>query len=328
MRFLFLVLMVMPSLASALTILPGGSDGGGGSGVVCYEKQNSEKIVSVELLDIFEGKQLENLNIHDIHDSNYMGILRNVLKKFDSPYSMAIQLTGERLNAGFKFLKKGIRLKPIDDSNEIFIPGNCRVEQLVNFQGPARIFVVSDFWDLLPDSQKAALVLHETLWYFERSSGIKNSAHARRDVARFFAEDYILNPVKYNPKESDHECIAVGDQNEVDLFNTMFTLKKIENDECEMNFQTIGGSIVFSRSTALLENCQNFLSPKDDGFSFIQTMDVYTNLPDGSQSGTHRISVALISKDIPNGYSYSRTIAIRNLEFSGMNQAEIKFECR
>ena len=73
MKLLLLLLTISISTAYA-----GNTDGGGGRGVVCYGADNS--IVSVELLDLYEGKILEGLTpITSSKDS--LGILDQVIAK-------------------------------------------------------------------------------------------------------------------------------------------------------------------------------------------------------------------------------------------------------
>lgn len=197
MKYLVLSLCLLMSQAYAFR---GNTDGGGGRGVVCYDNNNN--IVSVELLDLYEGKILEGLNpiqskksIVEILDQ----VIDNDINSQDEFRGQSLNYT-KQLMKSFRFLPTGVRLKPIDDSGEIYVPASCKIEQLANMQGINRVFIVKDFWDKMNNVNKAALVMHEYIWATHRFAGRKLSKRARRTTARYFADNYTFTQV--NPTSS------------------------------------------------------------------------------------------------------------------------------
>ena len=188
---IFLIALVSFNVSAEIFKLDGVSDGGGGRGVVC--KNTDGSIASVELLDFFEGKNLEGYTIPD-RAGDYHTIIQNefVQKTKDRPHLSYLSKEWlPKVNNGLKILPPGFRLEKVEDSGEIFnLPSNCTIEQLANFQGISRIFVVGDFWNKMSETSKAGLVVHELLWFVERFTGVESSSRTRRTVARYFASDF------------------------------------------------------------------------------------------------------------------------------------------
>ena len=188
-----------------ITYWKGASDGGGGKGVICYNNDGSIK--SARLLDFYEGEVLDGLQFKLV-PGNFRTIFAKKVRERLEATNLVTNLPEEglKISKGFRFLKPGTRLNPIPDSGEIFIPAGCKVEQLANFQGLTRIYIVTDFWKHLPDLDKAGLVLHELLWYVDRMAGFKKSHRARRDTARIFSENYQFKKANFKPRKGDLIC--------------------------------------------------------------------------------------------------------------------------
>lgn len=197
MKICISVLSIILTFSSFAETLRGGHDGGGGQGVVCYE---GGEITSVRLLDTYEGEILEGLSI-----PSYAESAENIYQTILNDYAWYFKSIGgekflQNFPNTFRFLPKGIRLNLIEDSKPIFIPQGCKIEQLANYQGGKRIFVVGDFWNKLSETDKAALYLHELIWTYERENGVPYSARARRTVARMISTDFIVTAPSTRPR--------------------------------------------------------------------------------------------------------------------------------
>ena len=93
-----------------------------------------------------------------------------------------------------KFLPKGVRLKPVDDSKDILIPAACGVEQLALYTPDGIVHIVGDFWEKMSETDKAGLVSHEALFRMERFAGQSDSIRARMINAYAFSK-YPFVPV-------------------------------------------------------------------------------------------------------------------------------------
>lgn len=316
----------------------GGHDGGGGKGLICYDEKGN--ITSAELLDFFEGRTLEGLNIGD-YPGDYKSIYNEVIKKSATQDILKTMSEGAKLAGGFKFLPKGIRLNSIDDSSEIFIPSNCKLEQVANFQGLSRIFIVKDFWDLLSETHKAGLLMHEFVWYLEREAGAKISSRARRTVARFFASDFNFEPYEI-PLRNHRVCMAFNTKRRDNkhVVATEFHIAEIPGTKsCELTFETINGLPAFSKQTALLEDCGEW------GFS----ESSWTRTDIGTGNPTYAIKVGGLevmspqesivthqlillmnaTYDHTNGEQTSKsyTLSVNNKEFPGFDDPESELLC-
>lgn len=336
MKFFVSLLMLAFSLPtfSLAFFSEGGHDGGGGKGLVCYTDQTFEEIKSVELFDFFEGRMLEGLIIPSLH-GDFKAIYSQIIRKSSSKKVKELMDEGSKISKGFKFLPKGVRLKPIDDSNEIFIPKECRIEQLANFQGMSRIFIVSDFWDRMSEVDRAGLLMHEFLWTTERLSGATSSARARRTVARFFAENYNFSQMNFNPELGDIICSSGNSRNRLNTMSVgiQFLVKKRENsNECEITFNYVSGLPVMNQTTTVWEDCRenDILVGGASPTNPPSDMQVYLGfeyaLPLYSDDiWSHTMTWKKDFKgEVPKMYM---TVKVSNMEFPGFDDPEETLTC-
>ena len=296
----------------------GGHDGGGGQGVVCY--QNGE-IKSVELLDFYEGRTLEGLSIGK-YEGKYSDIYKEVVAK-KAPSSRAkefLNYASQRIK--FTLMQPGERLKIIEDSGSFIIPAGCKIEQVANFQGLNRIFIVSDFWDKMSDTDRAGLYMHEYLWAYERTLGaVEKSVRARRTVARFFATNYEFSGDPVEAKVGDIDCVA-GDEVNEDIQPTGFLVSKIEGtNSCKLSFYNLNGERVFNKHEAVLERCDDYKFVGPVQKERVDTGDIVTVTDAQTKDLTHELWINVESKPYDNQGNYERvyTLKINNLEFPNMS---------
>lgn len=305
----------------------GGHDGGGGQGVVCYQ---NGKIQSVELLDFYEGRTLEGLTIGQ-YEGKYLDIYKEVIaKKAPSSRAKAFLEYADK-TVKFTFLKKGERLKEIEDSGSFIIPAGCKIEQVANYQGVNRIFIVTDFWEKMSETDRAGLYMHEYLWARERKmGGIQKSIRARRTVARFFAANYEFAGDPVEAKVGDLDCVAADDQNE-DIQPTGFLISKIEGtNSCKLSFYDLNGERVFNKHEAVLERCNDFKFEAPALEERVETGDIVMVTDAQSKALTHELWMNVESKlsSTPGYYERVYTIKINNLEFPNMSDKKpMRFYC-
>ncbi len=254
MKRLFLLGLTLTFLNAFAQHEGGGVIGGGGDGIVCRE---GEEIISVELLDIYEGRILHNRHYDSMESMTVAGALNRAAAKlysYSDQSSEANATLFRSMLSKFHFLPSGTRLEPINDSGHIFIPPNCKIEQVANFYNPEKIFVVSDFYNKMDVLNKAALVVHETLYWFERLNKVENSRYARRVVGAVFDRDFIFEKPTSDNRKKLICSTPVGKT--PGLFNYEFNpgLKKITSFEMvkvgkhyQMQFILLNGHMVHSR---------------------------------------------------------------------------------
>lgn len=212
MRFLILVLMAS-STAYA------GNSGGGGKGVVCRNPDGSVK--SVEILDLWEGRELHNeipiMVTGDLATDVLMGL--NHLK---TSWPLSIQetdgpegkVTCDGQDCVIKELQqyaqpflaatdprlvrlRGVKLEPTNDAVESVEPRDCGIEQIVNYQPTGgQVMIDQDLYDKMDALNKAALIVHEAYYQFLKYYAAEsNSLRVRRAVSYVFnGKDLVSLP--------------------------------------------------------------------------------------------------------------------------------------
>ncbi len=187
-------------LASAISqaSLRGGVSDGGGSAVVCRDQ--NQNIKSAELLDLWEARVLLGRKVVVPTDPslNEFQIAAMIAKNIDLG-GAGVELTalgglvqlphrGGRWENYTKFLEqtvpsnfvsKGVQtfpsivrylpggtvLKPVQDYKSPVLPKDCQIEQLAVFQDQYnRLLVMEEIWQKLDRENRAALIVHESLY--------------------------------------------------------------------------------------------------------------------------------------------------------------------
>lgn len=181
---------------------------GGGKGVVCRDSQN--KILSVELLDLWESRTLYNRKIQ-ISTASLANQVQEALTHLQfaldmgsafidgvkySPPQYFMKLATEQANMflqgahNVEYLS-GVTLTLTDDSYEVARPEDCPVEQIATYVdsvGNPQIVINKDLFSQMDVTNQAALIVHESFYAILRNMyGEKNSLRARRSVGYVFA---------------------------------------------------------------------------------------------------------------------------------------------
>ena len=315
MRVLFGVLASIFVVAS-YGFERGGVDGGGGNAVVCRDE--NKKIISARMLDLFEGEILYDLEFvpfegsinKKIDELNKMIIGTNPIGSYPSP---------PIANASkyFKFLPKGVALRPVDDSRHIFIPYDCKVEQVAHSYAADRIYIVTDIYEKFSELDKLALVLHESIYSLEKRLYFKeNSRYARRIVSHLASKDFqpenIFKGIMGGPGQ--YMCstrIPDGKRN-----HTLFWAYK-ENEMWVLQFIILNGHNVYSKKTVSFEDASQ---PGGPVHFFMSTRSLIT--------GKDTISITM-----PNGkFEPERAIeGDLRISWEGFDPGErfddLKFDC-
>jgi hypothetical protein len=266
MKFWFFIFSTLVSLSFAHAQM-GGVVGGGGNGVVC---RNGSEIISVELLDLYESRilygrdydSMEHLTLDEALEWASTKLYSYDFKPAESNYYFF-----KGIYSGFRFLPPGVRLDPINDSGHIFIPAGCKIEQVANFYSNDKVFVVSDFYEKMDNLNRAALVVHEALWWKDRLMKVETSRYARRLVGAIFDRDFVFeNPsLGANPAKKLLCTTPTGKKSE--LFNYEFNpgLKKITSFEVikdgayyRLQFLTLNGHQIYSHKFFYIGDEINF----------------------------------------------------------------------
>jgi hypothetical protein len=164
-----MIILISSLIFGAKVFATGGTVGNGGDVAVCPG--------SVELLDTYEARTLRGfgLDLGNPSLSVDQKIALAVTKIFSvDPYrAIILKASAEKFMNETKFLR-GIALRDIDDSDEVFLPAGCERRQIaiqntrVVWDDPFYV-VDQDLWDRLDNDNKAALILHEVIFRASRA---------------------------------------------------------------------------------------------------------------------------------------------------------------
>ena len=215
----FVILNTVLSMLGIVSFSPAfaGESGGGGKAVVCRNVDSS--IRSVELLDLYEGRVVYQLPYSESTE-DWAKQARRIFK--DAGISMASTSPNglgdwlENTIAHLNILPEGTGLTPVNDSFEVVVPDDCAIEQLANYQNDRLILINGKLWKLLTDTQKAALIAHESVYRYLREAGEKDSRRARHFTAHIFSGNHIEDPA--DGLGSSHNTCRQTDQGTDNLF--------------------------------------------------------------------------------------------------------------
>ena len=213
----------------------------------------------------------------------------------------------KKIYKDLRFLPEGVRLKPIDDSGEIFVPSSCKVEQLANMQG-LKVFVVGDFWNKMDNVNKAALALHEFLWVSQRMAGRKFSKRARRDVARYFATNYNFTQIAPSLAESHLTCSSSNLDHQINKITVATRFILIETPTgYKLEYKRIGGLLIHNN----FYTNENYLNDIFDGLG----KDIYTEAEyQDYYPGNLEVSFDIIQEDQDLSFMVTMEVKFTKLE--------------
>lgn len=186
MRLLLTVWIVLGILFAESLAFGTGIDHGnaGGGSVVC---RNGQDIISVELLDLYEQRELLQLT-YDLGPSTltYLQKVHYVLDRHKNMAPFRTKLWGEWADTFEReavFLT-GKKFNPVNDTGDIFPPNNCAFEQAAVQKTPIfprdkRYIINNDLWVEMDEGNRAALVLHELIYREARTYGHEDSIRTR-----------------------------------------------------------------------------------------------------------------------------------------------------
>jgi hypothetical protein len=182
-------LMIFAMLVlSFLSAHAGNEAGNGGVSIVCRDQ--SGEIISAEILDIYEGREVygrtysyENLSFQtkiqlaQLKLTSYPGFLKRLQDKLTSAQANTV------------FIPYGSELEATNDALPLIKKKGCKFEQLANYTRNGELLISQEIYSKLDNTNKAALYVHEAAYTLRRNSGDTDSQKSRRLVAHLMAEN-------------------------------------------------------------------------------------------------------------------------------------------
>jgi hypothetical protein len=215
MNKLFIPVFFLASLSfAAAQERQGGVDSGGGKAVVC--RDTADKIVSIELLDLWEGRGgvfYGGPRIPLPSRKNFREQVRQISNRGAGiPYGPVSGLDRKAMELfeGAIFLQAGQKLEPSHDALPILTPPpGCKFEQAAAYNKRLqRFFFDRELWDAMDETNRAALLVHETIYdHLRLLVNEQDSFYTRQVVSFLFANEEYEMPGAGLPEKS-YLCYA------------------------------------------------------------------------------------------------------------------------
>lgn len=212
------LILIGLSLAS-FNAMAGVMNGGGGKGVVCRDSQN--KVISVELLDLWEARILYGNEPAPLASNDLAAEVGRAIERLKNSYPMRTHSESFQCDDQDcipKFLGRnakpfltddssllrlrGVKLEDTNDSFELTRPADCAVEQIVTYPLQGKILINQDLFEKMNLLNQVALVVHESFYRFLRDFAHEtNSVRARRSVGYVMAGHSFEAKFREIPRE-------------------------------------------------------------------------------------------------------------------------------
>jgi hypothetical protein len=204
---LFIFLLSILSFGVMASDKDGGVSGGGGNAFVCRE---NGVIQSVELVDLYEGRQFATPNYENLTgnmDEDIDFLLRKIYPDKRN-HTKLINLSNEYYNLinSLTDLPAEAELYPTNDVFLTYKPKNCTLEPVINYYARYSIIINRELYNKMNYVNKVALHLHEILYLKERENGVKDSRYTRQMVAMALNQKSMRSSYALLDYEASHVC--------------------------------------------------------------------------------------------------------------------------
>lgn len=179
-------LLLVPPLFAFDPDTLGGKEGHGGAVVVCYSKDKELK--SATVLDIWEQREEHGLNPKAFNLEYYQiaETLASRLEYVDPIFFKSYRKELGRIHKNMKEVGAQSSLEPVKDYWPYIKPElGCKIEQLAVYKGDGYIIYEPKFWSRLDAYNKAALLIHETIFYILRDQELVHDSHKARTIVAY-----------------------------------------------------------------------------------------------------------------------------------------------
>jgi hypothetical protein len=216
---MFLPVIVCAASVAVSGIAHAGSIGSAGGRAVVCSSDDGATITSAESLDTYEGRvAFSDRHLNAVANGSEVAVGGGRFAQLDlSDVSSIVAIAKARLaNTAYTIWTGQIRfdsaldkvtqsirlvtdsatLPTVDDSFEIVRPpagSNCTIAQAAVFLDPETILVDARIWNAMSAFDRAALIVHETLYWLDRIEGGQvDSRYSRRAVSRLLGADWAF----------------------------------------------------------------------------------------------------------------------------------------
>ena len=201
---LLLTMIAVLSFSTVSASTDSSGVGNGGISVVC--RDNADRITSAQLLDIYEGKVRFGKTYDNQLDVDTKVELAQLKLVQHPDFLAAFQEELAKVKAMMVYIPVGNGLTPTNDAFPAVFKKGCDFEQLANYTEEGDLLVSQEIYNELATVDRAALLVHETVYALLRKNGATDSRQARKLTAELLAQnadqkviDQILEPSHRSP---------------------------------------------------------------------------------------------------------------------------------
>lgn len=231
----------------------GAISGGGGQSVVCRNPDHSIK--SARLYDLYEAEIRYGLKITDDPLIDYVAQAIKAGENINGVHDLKSKKETETSIRSFvkriRFVPREAILVPVDDAKLVVIPAlPCAIEQVANYTPDDNLLVSRELWDTFDQTSRAALVLHEMVYYLLRVSPghATNSTLARKVVG------YAFSGVDFGRVDAGVPINAVSCMTNFGPKSTEFWAFQESNGDLSIQFSQLLGQPVFGTTRMRIPN--------------------------------------------------------------------------
>lgn len=261
--------------------------GNGGHTVFC------PMTTEYEALDLFEGFVHFRYKYPTSRDTDPFSLALALARKIDAAQGSFARDVRRRLTVAERvrwvaqkmtFTAPGEVLPPTGDTREYqVIPDGCSLIQTIDFRNRNTILVNRDVWQSLDVIDRAALYLHEAVYWYLRDTGVEKDSRRTRRLVAYIMSGGDLTPLTLlpdPPPERGQYCRSSKPNRLGDDFDTKFLAYRNERGEVVLQFEQAGGVQFFDR-VFISDKVEGELGdePIDKGAKIERTMSGLVNFP-------------------------------------------------
>lgn len=231
-HFIFLALIALVPLVSYAdpTAVLRAEEASSAVGVVCNSAQGA--IESVELLDLYEGREVYGFTIEE--QESLEEALSEVREKWNVVFKDVKGITTpsaqlDEALASMTLADSEVKWETVESQPLITIAQGCFLERIAHRPDSSTLQLNKKLWTAMNDTQRAAVLVHEALLAHDNSLKTSDEQRIRKIVALLFSTQ-PLNSLTDGIPDDANECTAFNVKDSANVAFHFFKFQNPKND--------------------------------------------------------------------------------------------------
>ncbi len=245
---------------------------GGGKSIVCFD--NQKNIIAVRLLDFYEAEKKFGNSFPPNEQRHFNEIVKSMLAKLNETGYGYRTFTedhdpvseGQRILRSFRLVPSQEMVVIDDSKEELTLQENCQMAQAASYLSDEDIRFDESIWNAMSEQDRAGLVIHEVVYWFERKLGLVEDSRRSRRTTAFLFDPQIELKNAFDRSQADtaksYFCMGGGHPESGPM--TAFDVYRL-NGFLTFQFYWIGGEPVLTKTVAQLPQTE---APTSDSFTY------------------------------------------------------------